>query len=46
MENNFSIAERQMGGLMELINPVVFAGLSNKSAKEHLSRYRSRIQDI
>lgn len=35
-----------LGELMELINPVAFAGLSKKSTKEHLSRFHSRFQDL
>lgn len=35
-----------LGELMELINPVAFAGLSGKSTREHLSRYRSRFEHI
>ncbi len=35
-----------LGELMELINPVAFAGLTGKSTKEHLARYHSRFQNI
>jgi hypothetical protein len=35
-----------LGELMELINPVAFAGLSGKSTREHLSRFRSRFEHI
>src|SRR6185369_5415442 len=35
-----------LGELMELINPVAFAGLSGKSTREHLSRFRSRFEEI
>lgn len=35
-----------LGELMELINPVAFADLSGKSTREHLSRFRSRFEEI
>jgi hypothetical protein len=35
-----------LGELMELINPVAFAGLSRKSTEEHLSRFRWRFENI
>lgn len=35
-----------LGELMELINPVAFAGLSKNSTREHLSKYQWRFQDI
>jgi len=35
-----------LGELMELINPVAFAGLSGKSTREYLSQYRFRFEHI